>query len=72
MAMLTHPGGSLEQASHPAGKQDRIKAGAADARLAKIRQFCMCAFTVVLAMGAVAGIIALKAAVYLSRLNFHH
>ena len=41
-------------------------------RLANIKQFCVCAFSVLLAMGALAGIIALKAAFFLSRLNFHH
>jgi hypothetical protein len=37
---------------------------------AMIRRFCLCALTALLAGGALAGIIALKAAIFLSRLNY--
>ena len=70
MTVLTHPGSPIERARH-AGRQNTVETAAADARLAKFKQFCMCAFTVLLAMGALVGVIALKAAVFLSRLNFH-
>ena len=71
MTMLTHPGGPFEQAPDSSGRQTTVEAGAADARRAKIKQFCMCALSVVLAVGVLAGIIALRAAFFLSRLNFH-
>jgi hypothetical protein len=38
--------------------------------LAKIKRLCVCAITILAAAGALAGIIALKATVYLSRLNY--
>ena len=71
MTMLTHPGGPFEQAPDSSGRQATVETGAADARRAKIKQFCMCALSVVLAVGVLAGIIALRAAFFLSRLNFH-
>lgn len=71
MTMLTHPGSPLKRAPYSSRRQDPAETAAADARLAKIKQFCMCAFSVLLAMGILAGGIALQAAFYLSRLNFH-
>jgi hypothetical protein len=71
MTMLTFTRGPFERARHASTRPDATETEAAGARLASIKQFCVCAFTVLLAMAAVAGVIALKAAVYLSRLNFH-
>ena len=71
MTMLTFTRGPFERARHASKKPDAAEAEATAARLAAIKQFCLCALTVVLAMAAVAGVIALKSAVYLSRLNFH-
>jgi hypothetical protein len=72
MTMLTHPGRPFERAPHSSELRKPAETAAMDSRLAKIKQFCVCAFSVLLAMGALAGIIALKAAFFLSRLNFHH
>jgi hypothetical protein len=43
---------------------------AAKAHLATIKRFCICAFTVLAAGGVLAAIVALKATIYLSRLNY--
>jgi hypothetical protein len=70
MTMLTHSRGPFETASYSSGKRDNVRAGAAQAHLATIKRFCICALTLLVAGGAVAAIIALKTAVYLSRLNY--
>ena len=44
--------------------------GAKDARLAAIRRVLAAAFAILLVTGALAGIIALKTAIYLSHLNY--
>jgi hypothetical protein len=44
--------------------------GAKDARLAAIRRWLGAAFAILLAAGALIGIIALKVAIYLSHLNY--
>ena len=46
------------------------RSNAADARLAAIRRVLAAAFAILLVTGALAGIIALKAAIYLSHLNY--
>jgi hypothetical protein len=45
--------------------------GRAEARRAAVKGLFLCALTVLLATGAVAGIIALKTATYLSRYNYY-
>ena len=70
MAMLTHIGGSFKRATHQSGRQDAVGAGAAEAHLAMIKRFCIRAVTVLMAGAALAGIIALKATIYLSRFNY--
>lgn len=72
MTMLTYNRSPFERAHHPSETQDAVETAEANARLADIKQFCICAVSILLAMAAVAGVIALKAAVYLSRLNFHY
>jgi hypothetical protein len=71
MTMLTHPRRPLERAPYSAARRQALGPREADARLAKIGQFCMCAFTILLAVGALTGVIALKAAIYLSRLHLN-
>jgi hypothetical protein len=71
MSMLTHPHRPLQRAPHSSASREALGAREADARRAKIRQFCLCAFTVLLAVGALTGVIALKAAIYLSRLHLN-
>jgi hypothetical protein len=70
MTMLVHSHGPFAGFPYPSGRRDTVGADAAQAHLAMIRRFCTCALTVLVAGGAVAAIIALKTAVYLSRLTF--
>jgi hypothetical protein len=70
MTMLTHSRGRFERVLYSSGRRDNVRAGAAQAHLATIKRFCVCALTVLVAGGAVAAVIALKTAVYLSRLNY--
>lgn len=71
MTMLTHPHRPFGRARDLSGDTDAAGAAAAQARLATIRQFCMCALTIVVAGTALAAIIALEAAIYLGRFNYH-
>lgn len=70
MTMLTHPRGPLDQAADSSGRLDTVGTAAAKAHLATIKRLCICALTVLAAGGALAAIIALKATIYLSRLNY--
>ena len=65
MTMLSHTGHSLERA-YPSVKRER--AGAANAHLAMIKRFCLIVLTLLLALSAVGGVIALKTVAYLSHL----
>jgi hypothetical protein len=69
MTMLMHARGPFKPAHTSLGRQDTVDAGAVEARLAMIRRCCRCAVTILLAGSTLAGIIALKAAIFLSRLN---
>jgi hypothetical protein len=69
MTMLTHPRGPLDQAADSSGRRT-VGTAAAKAHLATIKRFCICALTVLAAGGVFAAIIALKATIYLSRLNY--
>jgi hypothetical protein len=77
MTLLSH----FPDAAHASGpsvqahrRTDRAGApprtGAADTRLAAIRRLLAAAFAILLAASALTGIIALKAAAYLSHLNY--
>ena len=68
MTLLTHTGRPFERAPHSSAK--RQQASAANARLATIKPVCLIALTLLLALCAVGGIIALKTAAYLS--HFSH
>jgi hypothetical protein len=70
MTMLTHAGGQFKPARYSSGARDTAGTGATNAHLAMIQRFCMCALTILMAGGAVAGIIALKTAIALSRLGY--
>jgi hypothetical protein len=70
MTMLMHTRGPFEQAPSRITRQNSIKgAGAAAARRAMIKRFCVSALTVLAAAGALTAVIALKAAIYYWR--FH-
>jgi hypothetical protein len=66
MTMLVHARGPSERAPNSSERQD---AAAAEARLAMIKRFGMCALTILLAGSALAGIIALKAIAVFHNLN---
>ena len=70
MTMLTHIRGPFKPAGYPSGGQDMAATGLANEHLAIIRRFCKYAFTILLVGGALGGIIALKAAIALSRLGY--
>jgi hypothetical protein len=70
MTMLMHTRDPFERAPSLMERRDTIREGAAEAHLAMIKRFCMCALTVLAAGGAIAAIIALKAAIYYWRFFF--
>ena len=65
MTMLTHTRGPLDWAPYSSQGRDSVAARPAAAQLAMIKRFCMCALTVLAAGGAIAAIIALKAAAFI-------
>jgi hypothetical protein len=69
MTILTHTGARFKPAAQSSGRRDT--AGAANAHLAVIRRFGMCALAVLLAGGAAAGVIALKTAIFFLRYHYH-
>ena len=71
MTMLTHASGPFQRPPYSPGRQDTAAAGAGDARLARIKRFCMCALTILLAGSALAGVIALKAIAVFHASNIH-
>lgn len=74
MTMLTHTHSPFEHRSYSSRSLDAkagAKTDAAGARLATIKRICLCAGAALLAGGAMAGIIALRTAIYLERFNYH-
>lgn len=69
MTMLMHTRGSFEGPPNSSERQDAAGADAAEARLAIIKRFGICALTILLAGSALAGIIALKAFAVFHNLN---
>ena len=69
MTMLMHTRGPFEGAPNSSERQDAAAANAAEARLAMIKRFGICAVTLLLAGSALAGIIALKAIAVFHNLN---
>jgi hypothetical protein len=65
MTMLTHASGRLERAHFLSQRRDTVAARPAAVQLTMIKRFCMCALTVMAAGGAIAAIIALKAAAFI-------
>lgn len=68
MTMLTHTH-SLERSSYSPQNRD-AETDAADTRIATIKRICLCTCAALLAGGAMAGIIALRTAIYLARFNY--
>ena len=69
MTMLMHTHGPFERAPAPMPRANTANADAAAMRLAAIKRFCFGALGVLAATGALAAVIALKAAIYYWR--FH-
>jgi hypothetical protein len=71
MTMLMHTRGPFERAPNSPERQDAARAGAAEAHLAKIKRFGMCALTLLLVGGALTGIVALRAIAVFHTLNMN-
>jgi hypothetical protein len=70
MTMLMHSRDPFERAPASTKRRDADREAAAQARLAMIKRLCSRALVVLAAAGALAAIIALKAAIYYWR--FHN
>jgi hypothetical protein len=68
MTLLTQERGPFGRA--PYSSREAAGTATANAHLTMIKRFCKFALAVLVVGGALAGIIALKAAVFLPRLNF--
>jgi hypothetical protein len=69
MAMPTPTPAPFEQTPRSSGSRDTVRSATTEACWAPVKRFFVCALTVLVAGAALGGIIALKAAIYLSRLN---
>jgi hypothetical protein len=67
MTMLTHIHTPRERAAYSLARPDTIASGATRARIAAIKRACWSAVMILLAGGALTGIVALKASVYFRR-----
>lgn len=72
MTLLSHSPSRTENRFRqaPQSLRKQVAAVATDAHWATIKRFCVVALTILLAGGAVAGILALKTTVDLSHLNY--
>lgn len=70
MTMLTHTGNRFKPASYSPGRRDTAGATPVGAHLAVFKRFCVCAVAVLLAGGAVTGIIAIRTAAYFWRFPY--
>ena len=70
VTMLTHPGGRYKPASYLSGPPKISGAITRGEHIAMLRRFCLCALVALLIGGGVAGIVALKAVIALSRINY--
>ena len=71
MTMLMHTRGPFERTPNSSERQDATGADAAEARLAMIKRFGMCALTLLLAGGALTGIVALRTIAVFHSLNMN-
>jgi len=71
MTRLMHARGPFEGAPNSSDRQDAAGADGAEARLAMIKRFGMCALTLLLAGGALTGIVALRAIAGFHTLNMN-
>jgi hypothetical protein len=71
MTMLTHTGSSFKPVRRSPNGQDTAGSIAANAHLAMIKRFCIGVVTVVAAVGALAAIVAVKAAFFVSVFHYY-
>ena len=71
MTTLMHTRGPFERAPNSPERQDAAGADAAEARLAMIKRFGKCALTLLLAGGALTGIVALRTIAVFHSLNMN-
>ena len=71
MTMLMHTRGPFERAPNSPERQDAATPSAAEARLAMVKRFGICALTLLLAGGALTGIVALRAIAVFHNLNMN-
>jgi hypothetical protein len=71
MTMLMHTRGPFERAPNSSERQDATGTDAAEARLAMIKRFGICALTLLVAGGALTGIVALRAIAVFHSLNMN-
>lgn len=70
MTMLMHTRGPFEQIPRSSAGRKRVRAVLSATRSATLKQICKRALAVLAVMVTLAGIIALKAIIYLSRLSY--
>jgi hypothetical protein len=71
MTTLTPTRGPLERVPYSSGRRGAVGAGPEQTQVSMITRFCMCALAALVAGGAVAGIVALKTAIYFWRFNYY-
>jgi hypothetical protein len=73
MTMLMHTRGPFERPTSSSERRDAAGTDAAEARLAMVKRFGICALTLLLAGGALTGIVALRAIAVFhnSNMNIH-
>lgn len=70
MTMLTHIRSPFTPVSYSSERRDSAGADTANAHMATIKRFCLCALVALVAGGGVGAILALRTAAYFWR--FHH
>jgi len=71
MTILTHARDASQRSTYSPKRQDAATPNAAEAHVAMIKRFCICALTILLAAGALALIVALRAIAVFHNLEIH-
>jgi len=71
MTMLTHAREPSQRPTYSLKRQDAATPNAAEAHVAMIKRFCICALTILLAASARAGIVALRAIAVFHNQDIH-
>jgi hypothetical protein len=70
MTMLTQTRDPFTPASYSSGRRELAEAGTANAHMAAIKRFCVCALAALVGGSALAGVIALRVAIYFWRFHY--